>query len=112
MKELENYISYNGHKRFSRQFQMLKGLIVGIKADGEITDSEVKELLNWCMANEEFRRYQPFRDLIPMIRESCDDGIITESEIADIVWVVDTIDRNDILGDLQTQAIQSMHGIM
>ena len=61
-----DYRMFNGHKRFSRQFQMLKGLIVGIKADGEITDSEIQELCNWCVSNEEFQRYQPFRDLIPM----------------------------------------------
>lgn len=110
--ETDAYEKYNGHRRFSKEFGYLHGLIDGINADGIIEESEMLELSSWCLSMEEFIRYYPFRDLIPMIRRALKDGVLSLDEIADILWVIDMYDRDDIIGDLNTQSYNLLHGII
>lgn len=108
----DDYMKFTGHKRFSKQFSILKGMLRGIVADSVISNDEIVELFNWCTLNKEFERYQPFRTIIPKIEEACADGEVSDDELADILWVVDNIERDDIIYDLQTSVIQNLNGIM
>ncbi len=109
---INEYGKFNGHRRFCKQFLTLKGIIKGIESDGEINDKEISELTSWCVDNREFQRYQPFRDLIPLITAACEDYILSEEEIADIIWVAETFERDDIVGSIETQMMQQLHGII
>jgi len=112
MAELQDYSKFNGHRRFCRQFLLLKGILSGICADRIIAKDEIDELFNWCLLNREFIRYQPFRELIPTIEKACEDNVITDDELADILWIIDTFERDDIIQDIQSQMILKMQGLL
>lgn len=109
---VEDCLKYNGFRRFSKALNLLKGIVEGIKADGVINAEEMRSLAVWCVSNEEFIKYLPFKELIPMVKDAISDGDLSVEEIADILWVVDTFERDDLAGSVQTQAMNYLHGII
>lgn len=60
--------------------QFLHGLIHGIMADGDLTDSEIKGLHNWMEHNKFLSKTYPFDDIYSIVSAILSDGVITQNE--------------------------------
>lgn len=60
--------------------QFLHGLIHGIMADKEISDSEIRALSTWLNANDFLEKTYPFDELNSLLHAILEDGAITEDE--------------------------------
>lgn len=103
---------YCGPTRLSKQLELLKGIFNGITADNIVSRDEANELFNWCILNKEFQGREPFRTLIPAIEGALEDNEISDDELADILWIIDSFEHNDVISDIQTSMIQTLHGLL
>ena len=60
--------------------QFLFGMIHGILADGEITDSEIRMLKKWTTQNEFLAGTYPFDEIESILLSILEDGVITNEE--------------------------------
>lgn len=60
--------------------QFLHGLIHGIMADAEISDSEIRSLASWMDTNDYLQGTYPFDELNSMLHSILEDGVISEDE--------------------------------
>lgn len=60
--------------------QFLHGLIHGIMADKEISESEIRALSTWLNANDFLEKTYPFDELNSLLHAILEDGVITEDE--------------------------------
>lgn len=105
-------LSYCGPMRLSKQLEVLKGIFNGITADNIVSRDEANELFNWCILNKEFQGREPFSTLIPAIENALKDNEISDDELADILWIIDSFEHNDVISDIQTSMIQTLHGLL
>lgn len=106
------YREYMGKAEFEKSLNTLKGIIQGIQADQLITHAEVEELQNWCLLQNDHRFKYPFKEIIPMIHTSIEDGVLTTDEIDDILWTCKMYLNDNPYFDAITADIQVLHGIL
>ena len=111
-KEVEDYRKYTSPAELHKAVNTLRGLVAGITTDRAVSDDEINELSNWCLVNSKFSSRHPFSELIPKIKEIYEDGIITEEESADILWLCNNFVSDSDYYDLITSSIQFLSGLM
>ena len=87
LSELEDYRCFTTPAELHKAINTLKGIVAGITTDYQISEDEVNELSHWCMSHQHLVNRHPFSELIPMIEEAYEDGVVTSSEANDIVWL-------------------------
>lgn len=111
MQELGEYYHFTSLARLNRSINTLRGLVVGINADGVVVPEELMELANWCSLHEDLRNHEPFSTLIPLVEDALVDGCISEEEREDILWACDHITGFCDYYDDITGSIQKLNGI-
>ena len=116
IKELEEYRKFTTPAELHKAVNSLKGMVAGITTDYNISTDEINELANWCMAQNHLSHQHPFNELIPLIETVCEDGVITNDEASDIVWLCNNFVSDSNYYDLVTSSLQFLtgliHGIM
>lgn len=97
---------------FEKSMNTLKGIILGIKADQIINESEIEEFQNWCLLQRAHRSRYPFKEIIPLIEESIKDGVLTQDEIDDILWLCNNYLHSNPYYDVFTTDMHELHGIV
>ncbi|MFF2876151.1 BRCT domain-containing protein [Gottfriedia sp. NPDC057991] len=110
-----------GVRRFMPKAELHKainsliGIINGMKFDAIVNDDEVSELVHWCNLHRFLANKPPFSDIIPVIDQALEDGVLEPEEMDDILWlchqVMQTDDFNEFY-DLVTSSIQQLEGIL
>lgn len=95
-----------------KSIHVLEGLINGIAIDGHINPDETAELENWFHLNYHLLEHQPFSELVQLLKEAFMDGIISEEEKADILWMCSQYTTDNVYYNVLTSDIQRLHGIM
>lgn len=93
----------------------LQGILNGIKFDKNVNQFEIDEVLNWCNLHRSHANRHPFSEIIPIIDFALEDGVLTEEEIDDILWLCENVKHEESFKqyyNLTTSAIQQMHGIL
>lgn len=106
------YRKYMKNAEFEKALHSLIGIIDGITSDQQINNAEIEELQNWCLLQHYHQKRYPFKEIIPLIKDSLEDGILTSEEIENIQWVCDTYLNENPYFDVITTAIQELHGIL
>ena len=57
------------------------------KTDAKVSHDESNERTQWCELHSNVRARNRFSEIIPIIETACEDGVVTEDEAADILWV-------------------------
>lgn len=77
----DNFVSDSCYYNLiTSSIQFLNGLIYGILADGEITDTEIHSLHAWITDNEYLSGTYPFDEIESLLVSILADGIITDDE--------------------------------
>jgi NAD-dependent DNA ligase len=105
------YYRFTGRARLEKALNSLIGLIEGISIDGVINEKEVAYVEAWLNENRQLQSSHPFSELIPVVDAAIADGILTEDERQNILWLCERLRSVDFF-DAATADMQRLHGLM
>lgn len=112
IKESEEYRIFTAPAELHKAINELKGIVAGITTDCNINEDEVNELAHWCLCHAHLDNKHPFNELIPLIKSIYEDGIITETESKDIVWLCNNFISDADYYNLITSSLQFLTGMI
>lgn len=112
IQEIEEYRMFTGPAELHKAVNTLKGIVAGITTDDKINTDEVNELSHWCMCHAHLIDRHPFNELIPLIQSVYEDGIITDSESKDIIWLCNNFVSDADYYNLITSSLQFLSGMI
>lgn len=110
-KDHREYFKFTARSRLEKSINSLLGLIEGIAVDGSINDSEVGFLNLWLGEHRELQDWHPFNELLPVVEQAISDGVLTEDERQDILWLCEKLRSTDFY-DATTADIQRLHAVL
>lgn len=112
----KEYRAFTKPAELHKAINTLRGIIAGITTDTTVDQSEIQELTHWCELHNHLRDRHPFSEILPVVERACEDGVITEDESKDILWVCSSFADSGAYYDAVTSTIQFLsgmiHGIM
>jgi hypothetical protein len=105
------YLRLTTRSRLEKSVNSLVGLIEGIAVDGQINAAELGLLRLWLSEHAELRDRHPFNELIPVVQAAMVDGVLTEEERADLLWLCEQL-RSTEYFDARTADIQRLHAML
>lgn len=105
------YFRFTGPSRLEKAVNSLIGLIEGVAIDGLINEAEVNFIGLWLQENAELRNFHPFSELMPVVDEAISDGILTNEERLNILWLCEKLRSSDFFS-ATTADMQRLHGLM
>lgn len=109
--ETLSYRRFHSKHEIGKALNVLDGLIRGIRIDGVINQDEINELQHWLQINELLINRRPFKEMANYINEAISDGILTQEEQEDILWMCDVY-RSTTFQDFISEDIQILHGLL
>ncbi|GIZ53914.1 BRCT domain-containing protein [Noviherbaspirillum aridicola] len=110
-KDLPSYFHFTGKARLEKSINSLLGIVEGISADARISVTEVGFLRAWVGEHLEVAGKHPFNELVPVVIRALEDGVLTEDEQQDIVWLCESL-RSTQFFDLVTADMQRLHALV
>jgi hypothetical protein len=108
----KSYFKFTGPQRLNRAVHELHGILLGVTADAKVNDRELSRLNQWITDHREFRDRQPFKEVFGMLSTVLADGIVDESELADLFWMCSRFsDENEYYNEV-TADMQRLQGLM
>jgi NAD-dependent DNA ligase len=105
------YYRFTGRARLEKALNSLIGLIEGISIDGVINEKEVAYVEAWLNENRQLQYSHPFSELMPVVDAAIADGILTDDERQNILWLCERL-RSVNFFDEVTADMQRLHGLM
>lgn len=105
------YLRFTGPQRLERTINTLVGLIEGITLDGCITTEEVALLQSWFNENQILRNRHPYTELMPLVESALEDGVLTEDERDDILWLCRKVVSQEYFDGVTTD-LQRLHALL
>lgn len=106
-----SYIRFAGPQRLERTINTLVGLVEGVSLDGHINKEEVALLQTWINENQLLRKCHPFTELMPVVVSALEDGVLTEEERDDILWLCRKLVSHDYYDRITTD-LQRLHALL
>lgn len=111
-KEIEEYRTFTKPAELHKAINTLRGLVAGINSDMNVASSEVTELVHWCELHAQLRDRHPFSEILPVVEHAYEDGIVTEDESKDILWLCNNFADNSSYYDMVTSSVQFLSGLL
>ena len=111
-KELEEYRQFTKPAELHKAINTLRGLVAGINSDMAVDTAEVTELVHWCQVHGWLRDRHPFSEILPVVEQACADGVVTEEEAKDILWLCNNFVDNSSYYNIITSSIQFLAGML
>lgn len=111
-KELEDYRRFTKPAELHKAVNTLRGLVAGINSDLTVGTDEVTELVHWCEIHAELRDRHPFSEILPVVDHAMEDGVVTEEEAKDILWLCNNFVDSSTYYDVITSSIQFLSGLI
>ncbi|WP_298030209.1 BRCT domain-containing protein [uncultured Dysosmobacter sp.] len=109
---LSDYQAFTKPAELHKAINTLRGLVAGINSDTKVDSKEIEELVHWCELHSPLRDRHPFSEILPVVEKACSDGIITDDESKDILWLCNNFVDNSSYYDLMTSSIQFLSGLV
>ena len=118
----DNILDQHEYRMFTQPAELhkaintLRGIVSGLSTDHKINNSEIQELLYWVSSHQHLRTRHPFSEILPVVEDACNDGVVTEDEANSILWICSSFSESGSYFDSITSSIQFLlgliHGIM
>lgn len=105
------YAKFTSRARLDKSVNSLLGIIEGIAIDSHINQSEVSFLNLWLAEHADIRNRHPYNELVPVVQAAVSDGVLSQDEHDDIVWLCDRL-RSAEYVDQTTADLQRLHAIL
>ena len=110
--EYQQYQQFTKPAELHKAINTLRGLVAGINSDSGASEAEMAELTHWCELHSHLRDRHPFSELLPVVDAACADGVVTEDEAKDILWLCSNFADNSSYYDMTTSSIQFLSGLV
>ena len=110
--DFEEYQKFTKPAEVHKAVNTLRGLVAGINSDSGASAAEMAELTHWCELHSHLRDKHPFSELLPVVDAACADGVVTEDEAKDILWLCSNFVDNSSYYDMTTASIQFLSGLV
>ncbi len=111
-----DYTQFTSPAELHKSINTLRGIVAGIATDANASADEINELVHWCTLHGHLRDRHPFSEILPVVERACEDGVITDDEAKDILWICSSFAASGSYYDMVTSSIQFLagmiHGIM
>lgn len=87
MSQDRDYRQFTKPAELHKAINTLRGLVAGINSDMKVGSEEVTELVHWCEIHANLRDRHPFSEILPVVDQALEDGVVTEDEARDILWL-------------------------
>lgn len=111
-KEMEEYREFTKPAELHKAINTLRGIIAGINSDAKLGKQEISELVHWCTLQAPVRDRHPFSEILPVVEAACADGVVTEDEAKDILWLCSNFADDSTYYDAITSSIQFLSGMI
>ena len=111
-KEMAEYRAFTQPAELHKAINTLRGIVAGISSDTQLGEKEISELIHWCTLQAAVRDRHPFSEIIPVVEAACEDGIVTEDEAKDILWLCGNFADDSAYYDSVTSSIQFLSGMV
>lgn len=105
------YAKFTTRAQLEKSVNSLLGIIEGISIDGAINSSEHDFLRLWLSEHAELQDRHPFNELVPVVQAVMADGVLTQEEREDIIWLCERL-RSTEYYDKTTADLQRLHAIL
>lgn len=112
MSQDRDYRQFTKPAELHKAINTLRGLVAGINSDMKVGSEEVTELVHWCEIHAHLRDRHPFSEILPVVERATEDGIVTEDEAKDILWLCNNFVDNSSYFDMVTSSIQFLSGML
>lgn len=112
LSEFQEYQQFTKPAELHKAINTLRGLVAGINSDSGASEAEMAELMHWCELHSHLRDRHPFSELLPVVDATCADGVVTEDEAKDILWLCSNFADNSSYYDMTTSSIQFLSGLV
>jgi len=108
-----SYRTFTAKSEMDKAINSLKGILLGITLDDEVSNTEAKELLLWCEKHQELINRNPFKNLMQTIQEAVHSRADRVELMEDLYWLCDRYanDKNLAFYDLATADLQTLQGL-
>lgn len=107
-----DYRAYTKKAETHKAFNALKGIVLGIVADGLYNELEREWIRLWIADHKELANTNPFRDIILHVEMTARDDCFTIEEISDLTWLFDRFENEFFYYDRCTSDIQELYGVV
>lgn len=107
----QQYAKFTTRSRLEKSVNSLLGIVEGISIDGAINASELGFLRLWLSDHTELQGRHPFNELVPVVHAAVVDGVLTQDEREDIIWLCERL-RSTEYYDKTTADLQRLHAIV
>lgn len=97
--------------RADEAINSLKGILLGIKMDGKITEEEINELHKWVLMNDELIKRDPFHEFMTIIENTISNGIPPKETIEDLFWLCQKYEADNYYYNAVTTDLQTLQGL-
>ncbi len=111
MSDHDAYRRFMGKAEFEKSVNSLLGLVEGIAIDSKINGAEIGFLQAWLNDHRIKSARHPFNELFPVVEQAVADGVLTDDERADIVWLCKRLTSTEYF-NAATADMQKLHAIM
>lgn len=111
-KTKEEYRRFTKPAELHKAINTLRGIVAGLATDTKVDATEIQELTHWCSLHEHLRNRHPFSEILPVIETACSDGILSDDEAQDILWVCSSFADSGVYYDNITSSIQFLSGLV
>lgn len=112
MEAEREYRQFTKPAELHKAINTLRGLVAGINSDLAVGDKEVTELAHWCELHAHLRDRHPFSEILPVVEHAYEDGVVTEDEAKDILWLCNNFVDDSSYYDMVTSSIQFLAGML
>ncbi len=105
------YYHFTGPSRLDKAVNSLLGLIEGIAVDSKVNDAELGLLVQWVREHQKYATRHPFTELLPVLSEVLADGVLTDEERSDLIWLCERL-RSTEYYDTVTADMQRLHALV
>lgn len=112
MSEINEYRQYTKPAELHKAINLLRGMLAGISTDGGMSESEAFELAHWCELHENMSDRHPFTELLPVVKQALEDGVLDEEERSDLLWLCSSFTDDAKYYDVSTSSIQFLQGLI
>lgn len=105
------YAKFTSRAQLEKSVNSLLGIIEGISIDGAINSSEHGFLHLWLSEHAKLQDRHPFNELVPVVQAVMADGVLTQEEREDIIWLCERLRSTEYYGKT-TADLQRLHAIL
>ncbi len=105
------YAKFTSRAQLDKAVNSLLGIIEGISIDGAINTSELAFLRLWLGDHAELENRHPFNELVPVVQAAVADGVLTQDEREDIIWLCERLRATEYY-EKTTADLQRLHAML